>query len=139
MNRITTIVLLVAATLSVALTLKLHARAPDEADTCTEGAVSRIYFGQSTPWGDVTEAEWRVFVGKTLVPRFSSGFTELRGRGHWSDTPGSTVEEETRVIEVAHDGSPQARARVEGVAADYRRQFAQQSVLVTQSQALQCF
>jgi hypothetical protein len=49
------------------------------------------------------------------------------------------IEEETRIVEIAHDRSPLARDRVRAVAVDYKRRFAQQSVLVTQFESVQCF
>jgi hypothetical protein len=139
MNRFTPFALIVATVASVVFTFGLQARAPEDDNACTEGVVSRVYFGQTTPWGTVTEVQWQAFVAQTVTPRFPSGFTELRARGHWRDAPGSIHEEDTRVIEVAHDDSAPARARVRDIAAEYRRTFAQQSVLVTQAPALQCF
>jgi len=139
MNRLPALALIATAVTSTALAVALHVRAPGADSPCSAGVVSRVYFGQTTPWGAVTDVQWQAFVAQTLTPRFPSGFTELRARGHWRAAPGSILEEDTRVIEVAHDGSAQARERVLGVAADYRRAFGQQSVLVTQSQALQCF
>lgn len=109
------------------------------ADSCADGMVSRVYFGQTTPNGVVTDAQWRVFVAESVTPRFPAGFTELQAHGHWRDSRGTIVNEATRIVEIAHDGAPLARARVRSVAADYKTRFAQQSVLVTQFLSFQCF
>ena len=101
--------------------------------------VSRVYFGQATPNGLVTETQWRGFVADSLTPRFPSGFTELTAHGHWRDDRGTAVDEATRIVEIAHDGAPVSRERVRSLAADYKARFAQQSVLVTQFLSLQCF
>ena len=112
--------------------------ASDAVDSCFEGAVSRLYLGQATPAGEVTDAQWRGFVAEAMTPRFPAGFTELQGHGHWRNDRGVLVEEETRIVEIAHDGSEVARERVRAVAVDYKRRFAQQSVLVTQFRSFQC-
>jgi hypothetical protein len=107
--------------------------------SCWRGTVSRLYLGQSTPTGVVTEAQWRAFVAEAVALRFPHGFTELSAHGHWRDDRGTAIAEQTRIVEIAHDDSPQVRERIRGIATDYRRRFAQQSVLVTQTQSLQCF
>jgi hypothetical protein len=108
-------------------------------ESCSEGVVSRLYLGQATPAGAVTDAQWRAFVAASVTPRFPAGFTELQANGHWRDDRGTVIEEETRIVEIAHDHSPLARDRVRAVAVDYKRRFAQQSVLVTQFESVQCF
>jgi hypothetical protein len=111
----------------------------DSAAACYDGAVSRLYLGQATPVGVVTEAQWRAFVAESVAPRFPAGFTELQASGHWRDDRGTAIEEGTRIVEIAHDRSPLARERVRAVAVDYKHRFAQQSVLVTQFESFQCF
>lgn len=109
------------------------------AATCSDGVVARLYLGQATPAGAVTDAQWRTFVSDSVAERFPDGFTELQADGRWRDERGATVDEHTRVVEIAHDGKPAARDRVRAIAADYRRRFAQQSVLVTEMRATYCF
>ena len=83
MTRLSALALITTAVLSTALALALNAHAPAADNPCSAGVVSRVYFGQTTPWGAVTEVQWQAFVAQTLTPRFPSGFTELRARGHW--------------------------------------------------------
>jgi hypothetical protein len=106
---------------------------------CSEGVMSRLYFGQATPSGAVTEAQWQAFVADSVTPRFPAGFTELRADGRWRDDRGAVIEERTRVVEIAHDTAPATRQRVRAIAFDYQHRFAQQSVLVTQSRTVYCF
>ena len=108
-------------------------------DSCTAGVVSRLYFGQATPVGAVTSAQWHAFVAQSVTPRFPAGFTELQAQGHWRDDRGTVVEEETRIVEIAHDGASLSRGHVRAVATEYKKRFSQQSVLVTQFRSLQCF
>jgi hypothetical protein len=113
-------------------------KAPNAAVACSHGTVSRLYLGQSTPAGSVSDMQWRAFVADAVTPRFPAGFTEHTAHGHWRDDRGLAQEEQTRIVEVAHDDSPLAHERIRAIAADYRTHFEQQSVLVTQSPTMQC-
>jgi hypothetical protein len=44
----------------------------------------------------------------------------------------------TRMLEIAHDHNPYTQARVHDLASDYKRLFAQLSVLVTRVPSYQC-
>lgn len=107
--------------------------------SCSHGTTSRLYLGQSTGAGDVTESQWRAFVDDAVAPRFPSGFTELQANGHWRDDNGMAIDERTRIVEIAHDGAPATRERIRAIAADYRQRFAQESVLITQYRTMNCF
>lgn len=129
-----------AAGTALVLAALALAGAPGATDhACSQGTVSRLYLGQSTPAGVVTEAERRDFVAQAVTPRFPGGFTEVRAHGRWRDERAQSVEEATRIVEIAHDDAAPVHERVRAIAADHRRRFAQQSVLVTQSRAVQCF
>jgi hypothetical protein len=111
----------------------------DRVDSCSEGAVSRLYLGQTTPAGAVTELQWRAFVAESVTPRFPAGFTELQAQGHWRDDRGTITEEDTRIVEIVHGGEFPSRERVRAVAADYKHRFAQQSVLIIEARSFHCF
>jgi hypothetical protein len=106
---------------------------------CANGAIARLYLGLETPAGEVTDEQWQEFVAEVMTPRFPAGFTVIDGRGQWRDGRGHLVRESTRIVEFVHDGTPQQQARVRTVASDYKRQFNQQSVLVTQAPSSLCF
>jgi hypothetical protein len=124
---------LLAAALVASCTL------PETGEYCATGAVSRLYLGQSTPNGFVTETQWRDFVEQSIATRFPQGFTELRAHGRWRNGGGESIEEGTRIIEIVHDDVPPVRERVGTIASEYRRRFAQESVLVTRARSYQCF
>ena len=107
--------------------------------SCSQAVMSRLYLGQSTGAGDVTESQWRAFVAEAVAPRFPAGFTELAANGHWRDDNGTEIDERTRIVEIAHDGAPATRERIRAIAADYRQRFTQESVLITQSRTMSCF
>src|SRR5215216_1820247 len=109
------------------------------AGSCSEGLVSRLYLGQATPDGTVTDAQWRSFVAESVTPRFPTGFTELQADGHWRGDNGVVIEEHTRIVEFAHAGMPETREQVRAIASEYRRRFAQESVLMTQFRTVYCF
>lgn len=106
---------------------------------CSTGTISRLYLGQETPAGTVTDEQWKTFVADVMTPRFPAGFTVLDGRGQWRDRQGGLIHEPTRIVEFVHDGTPQQRALVRGVASAYKHRFSQQSVLVTQMPTTLCF
>ena len=116
----------------------------DSTEPCFAGQISRVYLGrqtlgQQTPSGSVTDADFQHFITDAVTPKFPSGFTVLTGEGQWRGKGGETHREATRVLEIAHDHNPTTRARVHDLANDYKRRFAQQSVLVTQVPSYQCF
>jgi hypothetical protein len=132
--------MIVALCLSAAaLAIVAHGEAPSTSRACRAATVTRLYLGQNTPAGIVTETQWRTFIAEAVVPRFPGGFTELQGEGQWRNARGTTAAERTRIIEVAHDDAAPVHARVRAIAADYRRRFDQESVLITRMRAQQCF
>lgn len=92
--------------------------------------ISRIYCGMSRPDGSsVTDADMADFVASVLAREFPDGFTILHADGGWADlATGATIREPSTVIEVAHGN--QDTPRVLAVASAYKRQFAQQAVMV---------
>jgi Protein of unknown function (DUF3574) len=110
----------------------------DSVEPCFAGQISRVYLGQLTPSGTVSDADFQRFIADVVTPKFPSGFTILPGEGQWRSKGGEMHREATRVLEIAHDHNPYTRARVHDLANDYKRRFAQQSVLVTQVPSYQC-
>jgi hypothetical protein len=113
--------------------------ADQSADPCTTGQISRLYLGQRTPDGFVTDVQWQRFINEAVTPSFPDGFTVLDGHGQWRNAEGLLERETTRVLEIVHDQNPFTRERVHALANDYKRRFAQRSVLVTQVPSYQCF
>ena len=106
---------------------------------CREQVEYRLYFGADTPAGEVTSAQWAAVLGESLTPRFPEGLTVYSARGQWRDGGGRIVGEETRVVEVLREGTPQDEAGVAAAAKEYRERFKQESVLVTRKPVRACF
>ena len=102
--------------------------------TCADGerAMQRdaLYFGRSRrDGGTVNDAQWRAFVDDAIVPRFPDGFTALAAEGHWRAGDGAIVGEATQMVIVLHAGDADAQRAIEEIVAQYKREFAQESVL----------
>lgn len=91
----------------------------------------RLFFGRSVPGGDtVSEEAWRAFLAEVVTPRFPGGLTVWRAEGQWRDAQGAIVREATFVVEVFHPQDAQADAALREIAAEYKRCFRQESVLM---------
>ena len=92
--------------------------------------VVQLFFGQTIRGrGLVSNRSWQRFLAETVTPALSDGFTVYDGYGQWRDKrSGAIGREGTKVVVVAAEDTPEFRARVESVAAAYRRRFDQQSV-----------
>ena len=92
--------------------------------------VERLYFGRSI--GDtatVSDSAWAGFVREVLTPAFPEGATVWDAAGQWRAPDGTTVRERSFVVELVHLVTPDVEGRVQRVIDDYKRRFAQQSVL----------
>jgi hypothetical protein len=105
---------------------------------CGNGSVTRLYMGQATPSGTVTEAEWQQFITETVTPRFPEGFTVLNAQGQWRGRDGGIHREDTRVLEIVHRDDAASKAQLRALAHAYKRRFFQESVLLTQLPSYQC-
>jgi hypothetical protein len=93
---------------------------------------TQLYFGAAIGEDGerVDEAAWRAFVERAILPRFPDGFTVMDGQGLWrSPSTGRAVSEPTRVLLVLHADDAESHSRLEAIAADYKAQFRQESVL----------
>lgn len=88
-----------------------------------------LYFGRSTPGGDVDDAAWRAFEDEVVAAAFPHGFTVLDASGRWRGADGALASEGSRVVLVVHADDAATEARVRGVVARYRERFRQESVL----------
>jgi hypothetical protein len=91
--------------------------------------MSRLYFGQQRGAERIAPAEFEAFVAEDLTPAFPAGFTRYAADGQWRDPAGRILREPTVVVEIAHRATPGDDAKLARLAADYRRRFAQDSVL----------
>ena len=92
--------------------------------------VERLYFGRNI--GDtsiVSDSAWNGFVRTVLTTAFPEGATVWDAAGQWRAPNGQLVRERSFVVELVHLVTPDVEARVQRVMGDYKRIFAQQSVL----------
>jgi hypothetical protein len=87
---------------------------------------SQLYFGRGRTAPD---ADWERFVADIVTPRFPDGFTILDATGQYRTRDGHIGRERTKILIVAHDGSPAHIAALHEIAAAYRTMFHQESVL----------
>ena len=90
---------------------------------------ARLFFGQSIAGpASVPAQAWNSFLAQTVTPLFPSGFTVYDASGQWQDAAHAVTRENTKVIEIETDDTPAARAKLEDMAAAYKKQFHQESV-----------
>jgi Protein of unknown function (DUF3574) len=105
---------------------------------CLPQTISRLHFGFDTPSGPVSEPAWQRFVSDEITPRLPAGFTMLAARGQWRAADGRIHSEDSRVLEVVGDNDEALRLTLAEIVGRYKLGFAQESVLLTQSEARVC-
>jgi hypothetical protein len=100
------------------------------ADGLQDAHLERLYFGRAI--GDtavVSDSAWQVFGREVLTPAFPEGSTVWEAAGQWRAPNGALVSERSFVVELLHLVTPDVEQRVARVMDEYKRRFAQQSVL----------
>jgi len=94
-----------------------------------------LYFGRDKPaGGEVSDAEWAVFLADTVTPRFPAGLTVIDARGQHRDPAGVMVSERTKLVVVVVFDAPAHRARVSSVVETYTKRFGQHEVFRVEQQ-----
>ena len=128
---------LLAATLSV-----VGCSAPKPL-TCSAGQDAMtselLYFGTTKKDGSpASEAEWQAFLREVVTPRFPDGLTVFRATGQWK-TKTEILSEATYVLNVVHQGAAKNGQALVEIVAEYKKRFAQESVLRVSSPACAAF
>jgi len=92
--------------------------------------LERLYFGRNI--GDtavVSDSAWTGFVRGVITPNFPEGATVWDAAGQWRAPDGTLVRERSFVVELLHLVTPEVEQRVQAVIDEYKRRFAQRSVL----------
>src|SRR5262245_27779688 len=95
-----------------------------------DARLERLYFGRNI--GDtaiVSDSAWALFVREVVTPAFPEGSTIWDAAGQWRAPDGTFSRERSFVVELLHLTTPDAERRVQSVMSEYKRRFAQQSVL----------
>ena len=105
---------------------------------CAVGKVSawreyKVYCGMSSKHGDVSEEAWKRFCDKHVSSVFPDGYTVLDATGYWRSGPDVTAKERSKIILIVAPAD--AREKVESVARRYRKEFDQEAVLISSSEA----
>ncbi len=111
---------------------------------CPSGAISQIACDSAHPPKQVaellfgrnaddrvavSEAAFRRFVAREIVPRFPGGLTVLDAAGQWRDQArGRLIREPSKVVQIVLFGGADDVAKLDAIAAAYKRQFRQKSV-----------
>ena len=93
-------------------------------------AVAELLFGRDIGHRlGVSEAAWARFVAREMTPRFPDGLTVTDAVGQWRDREsGRIVREPSKHVEIVLPGNADDEARLDAIAAAYKRAFRQQSV-----------
>lgn len=107
-----------------------------EADetSCPEGSEPfvkyELFMGRSGPGGEVVDdPTWEAFLEDTVTPRFPDGLTVLDARGQWRNPEGQILKERSKVLVILAPPGEHPAQLVDEVAEEYKRRFAQESVL----------
>ncbi len=105
---------------------------------CTQPAenpmlLADLLFGRDIAGrGPVTDAERAAFLADTVTPRFPGGLTYWDTHGQWRDRAGGGItREDSFVIRIIADDTPDTRARLTAIRQAYIQRFHQQSVGIT--------
>jgi hypothetical protein len=115
-------------------------RAAGNMASCAERVYDRLFFGLGTSDGSVSEAAWARFLTEIVTPRFPSGLTVVEANGQWREHGQRDVTvERSRVVEIAHDDSPETDRHIGEVVAIYKHRHRQRSVMLTRARVEVCF
>ncbi|MEG4573595.1 DUF3574 domain-containing protein [Microcoleus sp. N3A4] len=110
-----------------------RAQLPQSADTNvnqTNLLKDELYFGLTKPGGEtVSESEWQEFVKAVITPRFREGLTVLDGSGQFLNSSGMLIRENSKIVILIYDSSPDKNRAINEIIETYKRTFQQESVL----------
>ena len=87
-----------------------------------------LYFGTATPDGTVSDDQWKQFLAETVTPRFPDGLTHWRASGQWRGERG-VIQEDAYILNILRQDTTDSDLRIAEIAATYKDQFDQESVL----------
>jgi hypothetical protein len=118
------------------LVLALGASADAQLVDCLGGQrptqVAELMFGRNIGGRlGVNEAEWSRFLDNEILSRFPKGLTVMNAAGEWRDEASNRiVREPSKVVQIVLPGQVDDIARLNEIAAVYKRRFKQHSVVM---------
>jgi hypothetical protein len=88
--------------------------------------------GMSIPRGaTISDSDWGKFLNDVVTPLFPDGFTVLSGRGQYREQSGIIAKEPSHVLVFLYRRADRksTNAKIENIRAEYKKRFAQESVL----------
>lgn len=80
----------------------------------------------------VSDAAFAAFAAREITPRFPDGLSVVDAAGQWRDSArGTLVREPSKIVLIVFADDPDKRAALDAIAAAYKRDFRQQSVMTT--------
>ena len=138
-RRVTGVVLTSTVAFALGLTLAA-AHAPGNMASCADQVYDRLFFGLGTSDGIVSDAAWTQFLSEIVTPRFPNGLTVVDANGQWRAVGQQDLTvERSRVVEIAHDDSPETDRHIGEVVAIYKHRHRQRSVMLTRARVEVCF
>ena len=93
----------------------------------------KVFCGMSSRNGEVTEAAWSRFCDRYVSAAFPDGYTVIDAAGCWRSGSKTTEKERAKIILIVAPAD--AGEKVRSVARQYRKQFHQEAVLISSSDA----
>jgi len=121
---------------ALTLVLALGASADAQLVDCLGGQrptqVAELMFGRNIGGRlGVNEAEWSRFLDNEILSRFPKGLTVMNAAGEWRDEASNRiVREPSKVVQIVLPGQVDDIARLNEIAAVYKRRFKQHSVVM---------
>lgn len=79
--------------------------------------------------GNASDARWKQFLAREVMPRFPDGLTVYETTGQWRDPARKViVREQSRVLRILVSADADIQNRIGAVAEAYKKQFRQKSV-----------
>jgi predicted metal-binding protein len=89
-----------------------------------------LYFGRNVGnSGQVTEEQFRQFLGDEITPRFPNGLTTYQANGQFLDSSGQLIREPSNVVSLIFEDTQANEQSIDEIINAYKQQFQQESVL----------
>lgn len=79
----------------------------------------------------VSDAAFAAFLAREITPRFPDGLTVVDARGQWRDNRGAIIREPSKLVLLTFREGGEKREHLTAIAETYKRQFRQESVLIS--------